>query len=209
MRSTSTRPAKSRVGARAPRAGIRKRLLGAAAGILAAEGHAGLTMERVAATSGIAKTSLYRRWPTKAALCMELYMSVAGRELHDPDTGNVFDDLRRIAETVIRIQTRTVAGQAFVGMITAAHSRTETPAGFKDFAQRRREITRKVLERSLARGELRAGTDVDLVIDALGGAITFRLLQRHAPLNARFASDLVRLVLSGCAKSSLSLSVAA
>lgn len=166
-------------------------------------------MERVAAVSGIAKTSLYRRWPTKAALFMDLYVTVAGRELRDPDTGNIFDDLRRIAATVIRVQTRTIAGPAFIGLMTEAHAKPETHPEFKEFANRRRELTRKVLGRALARGELREGTDLDLVIDALGGAMTFRLLQGHAPLNSKFASDLVRLVLSGCATASLSLSAAA
>lgn len=155
-------------------------------------------MERVAASSGCAKTTLYRRWPTKAALCMELYLGMAARELHDPDTGNVFDDLRHIAESVIRLQTRTVAGAAFVGLITEAHAKPETQPAFKRFAEQRRGVTRAVLARARARGELREGTDIDIVIDALGGAMTFRLLQKHAPLNARFASDLVRLLLDGC-----------
>ena len=59
-------------------------MLSAAREILQRDGYAGLTMERVAAESGVAKTTLYRRWPTKAALCMALYLDVAGRELRDP-----------------------------------------------------------------------------------------------------------------------------
>jgi hypothetical protein len=47
---------------------------------------------------------------------------------------------------------------------------------------------------------VRRDVDVDLVIDLLGGATTFRLLQGHAPLNARFADALVALVLAGAGK---------
>jgi hypothetical protein len=36
------------------------------------------------------------------------------------------------------------------------------------------------------------------VIDAIGGAVTFRLLQRHAPLSTAFTNALVDLVLHGC-----------
>src|SRR6478609_3201646 len=79
----------------------RERVLAAAAAILARDGYARLTMERVAVESGAAKTTLYRRWPTKAALCMDLYLDVAGRELHDPDTGDVARDLKEIAATVV------------------------------------------------------------------------------------------------------------
>ena len=41
---------------------------------------------------------------------------------------------------------------------------------------------------------------IDLFIDALGGAVTFRLLQGHAPLDARFTKGLIQLLLKGCAK---------
>jgi len=156
-------------------------------------------MERVAAESGVAKTTLYRRWPTKAALCMELYLDVASHELQDPDTGNIASDLRHIFNRVVHLQTRTVAGPACIGLIAEAQINPGTSAAcLAEFAKRRRAITRRILRRAIQRGELRAGTDVDLVIDALGGAMTFRLLQGHAPLSRKFADGLVRLVLSGC-----------
>ena len=156
-------------------------------------------MERVAQESGVAKTTLYRRWPAKASLCVELYLEVAERELRDPDTGDIANDLRHICSMVVRLQTRTVAGPAFIGLIAEALSNPESSASFlAEFAKRRRELTRRVLKRAIHRGEIRADTDIDLVIDALGGATTFRLLQRHAPLSRKFADALVTLVLSGC-----------
>lgn len=177
----------------------RGRALAAASRILRREGYAGLTMERVAAESGVAKTTLYRRWPTKAALCMDLYLDVAGRELCDPNTGNVANDLKQIAVSVVRLQTQTVAGAAFLGLIAEAQVNPETRKAFlAEFAERRREVTRAILWRAKQRGELRGDTDIDLVIDALGGAVTFRLLQGHAPLTKKFADSLVDLVLSGC-----------
>src|SRR5215469_14244661 len=92
-------------------------VLSTASEILRREGYAGLTMERAAAESGVAKTTLYRHWPTKAALCMDLYLDVAARELQDPDPGDLASDLRYIVDTVVHLQTRTVAGQAFIGLI--------------------------------------------------------------------------------------------
>lgn len=167
--------------------------------ILRREGYSRLTMERVAAESGVAKTTLYRRWPSRAALCMDLYLEVAGWELRDPNTGGVERDLKHIVNAVVHLQTRTVAGEAFIGIIAEAQSNPETTsASLVKFAEHRRQITRRVLERAIQRGELRRETDVDLVIDTLGGATTFRLLQRHAPLSGKFADALVALVLSGC-----------
>jgi AcrR family transcriptional regulator len=181
---------------------IRERVFSVATRILEREGYAGLTMERVAAESAIAKTTLYRRWPTKSALCMELYLHAAVRELRDPDTGSVAEDLRQIAESVARLQTRTVAGAAFIGLVAEAHAKPKNRGAFLEFVKRRRKITQLVLQRAKERGEISEETDVDLVIDALGGGMTFRLLQGHAPLSARFARALVELVLSGCRKPS-------
>jgi len=177
----------------------RARAVAAAGRILRRDGYARLTMERVAADSGVAKTTLYRRWPTKAALCMDLYLAVAQRELRDPDSGEVGRDLKAIAATVVRLQTGTVAGPALIGLIAETHLNPDTRGAFlAEFADRRRAVTRLVLRRAIARGELRPDTDVDLVIDAIGGAVTFRLLQRHAPLSTAFTDALVDLVLHGC-----------
>ncbi len=179
--------------------GTRKRALATAANILRIEGYSRLTMERIAEQSGVAKTTLYRRWPTKAALCMELYLEVAQKELQDPNTGNIADDLTAILLSVVRLQTRTVAGPALIGVLTEAQSNRKASAQLlADFAERRRSITRRVLQRAIDRGEIAQHTNVDLVIDALGGATTFRLLQGHAPLSPSFAAALVKLVLHGC-----------
>ena len=177
----------------------REKVLAAAGRILKREGYSQLTMERVAAESGVAKTTLYRRWPTKAALCMDLYLELSGRELNPPDTGDVAGDLRHIANTVVHLQTRTVAGPAFLGLIAEALVNPETRQAFlAEFAERRREVTRVVLRRAIERGEIHAGTDIDLFIDTLGGAVTFRLLQGHAPLTTRFTSGVIELLLGGC-----------
>ena len=174
--------------------------LDAAARILRKSGYNALTMERVCAESGVAKTTLYRHWPTKAALCMDLYLREAGKELKDPDTGDIERDLRSLVNSVARLQTQTVAGAAFVGLIAEAQINPETrPAFLAEFAERRRAITRQVLRRAIARGQLRRNIDVDLVIDVLGGATTFRLLQGHAPVNRGFVDALIAMVLKGIA----------
>ena len=178
---------------------VRNAVLTAAAGVLRADGYAGLTMERVAAESGVAKTTLYRTWPTKAALCMDLYLDVAAQELRDPDTGDVARDLKSIAETVITLQKRTVAGPALIGLIAEAQISPDSRSAYlREFAEKRRELTRTVLRRAIDRGEIARDTDIDLVIDVIGGATMFRLLQGHAPLTKRFSDALVELVLAGC-----------
>lgn len=177
----------------------RARVLTAAENILRTDGYGRLTMERVAAESGVAKTTLYRWWSNKAALCMDIYLDVAGRELRTPDTGDIAGDLRYITETVVRLQTRTVAGPAFLGLLAEAQINPDTRGAFlAEFADRRRTVTHDVLKRAVDRGEVRPDTDLDAVIDAIGGAVTFRLMQGHAPLTKKFTDTLIDLVLHGC-----------
>ena len=178
----------------------KSRAMTSARRILLEEGYARLTMERVAEESGVAKTTIYRHWPTKAAVCRELYFDAA-RELEDPDTGNVALDLKRLAQSVVRLQTRTVAGPALIGLIAEAQINPETKGAYlAEFSKQRRTLTREILRRATERGELQPGTDIDLVIDAVGGCITFRLLQGHAPINKQFTDRLVDLVLRGCGR---------
>src|SRR5258705_2536363 len=133
-----------------------RRALSAASGILERHGYTGLTMERVAAESGVAKTTLYRHWPTKAALCMDLYLEEAGRELRDPDTADVASDLRHVVNGVVRLQTRTVAGPAFIGLIAEAHINPQSRDAFlAAFPDKRRALTRLILRRPIKRVELR------------------------------------------------------
>ena len=180
----------------------RDRAFDAASRILASEGYARLTMERVAVESGVAKTTIYRRWPTKAALCMDLYLDVSACELRDPDTGGIAQDLEQIVRSVVRVQTGSVAGPAFTGLMAEAQINPETRGALRNFADRRRELSRVVLRRAITRRQIRSDTDIELVIDAIGGACTFRLLQGHAPLTPKFAAGIVKLVLEGCQASS-------
>jgi hypothetical protein len=54
-----------------------------------------------------------------------------------------------------------------------------------------------VLERGVARGELRAGLDIEVAMDALYGPIYYRLLVGHQPLDEQFADQLAAHVLRG------------
>lgn len=57
--------------------------------------------------------------------------------MHDPDAGDVASDIRDICKTVVRLQTRSVAGPAFIGLIAEALSNPESSASFlAEFAER-------------------------------------------------------------------------
>ena len=68
-------------------------IIDACAELIAEEGFAGVSIEAVAARSGAAKTTIYRHWPSREALCIEAFGACAGPDPALPDTGVLRDDL--------------------------------------------------------------------------------------------------------------------
>jgi hypothetical protein len=61
---------------------------------------------------------------------------------------------------------------------------------------------RVIWHRGVARGEVRADIDSEIVLDLIYGPIIYRLLVGHAPLNAKEAKTLVSAVFVGIQRSS-------
>ena len=173
-------------------------ILGAAAELLNERGYAGVTIEGIAARAGVGKQTIYRWWPSKAAVFMEIYNERAAETLADLDTGSVGDDLRNLLRGMFVLFTTTSAGPAMSGMIAEAQSDPEAARAFREeFMVTRRAVTRGILERGVARGELRADLDLDAAIDVFTGAVWQRLLQGHAPMDERYADGVVEIILPG------------
>jgi len=61
----------------------------------------------------------------------------------------------------------------------------------------RRQMQRRFIREAIASGELKRGTDPELLIDALNGPMFFRWLQAHAPLERSFAERIFDRVILG------------
>lgn len=171
-------------------------ILCAAQELLEEKGYAELTIEGVAARAGVAKTTIYRRWSSKADLVMEAFL-LAITPASPPDTGSLREDLRRQLQLLVKVLNgplgRTVAALVGGGQVDEGLTK-EFRRHYQ--AVRSAEIE-QLVKRGIARGEIRADVNVEVLIDALYGPLYYRLLLRHAPLTARYAEELVELVLSG------------
>ena len=175
-------------------------MLKAAADLLGPRGgHAAVTIEKIAARAEVAKTTVYRWWPSKIAIFMDLFEQLATKRLIGfADSGSVEADLRHVLRGLLRLFRTTAAGAAVAGMITEAQINPAAAAVFRDeFVARGRVLSRLALERARFRGELPMKFDIELAIDIMSGAIWYRLLLGHAPLNDAYADAIVRTVLDG------------
>jgi len=165
--------------------------------LLQKAGFSEMSIEAIAADAKVSKATVYRWWPSKATLVADAFSASADQELRFPDTGSVYRDMSLQMRRLIRI-FRSPRGRVVKALLAGGQSDPELIAAFRDrFLWPRRRQAYKTLERGIRRGEIRAGTDLDLALDSLYGPIYMRFLIRHDDLVGAFADDICRLVMRG------------
>jgi AcrR family transcriptional regulator len=175
----------------------RHAILGAAYDLLTEGGIKAFTIEAVAARAGSAKTTIYRWWPSKGALAIEAFLEANSSALAFPRSASAVADLR----AQVRLLARAFAGQAgqvIAGLVAEMQGDEETRRAFlQSYVEPRRAEARRLLERGIASGELRADLDVDVTLDALYGAIYWRLLTRPKGLDEGWVDRMLDNALRG------------
>jgi AcrR family transcriptional regulator len=172
-------------------------VLHAADDLLVERGYAGVTIEGIAARAGVAKQTIYRWWPSKFEILMDTFLEDAAGALAIPDTGTAAGDLRQHLRQLAGFLAEAPSGRVMAALIGQAQQDPGIARAFQGrFLTERRALDRTILERALARGELRAGTDLDLVIDMLYGPVYHRLLLTGLPADDAFIDGLVGHVMA-------------
>jgi AcrR family transcriptional regulator len=167
----------------------------AAIEVLADKGPGGFTVDEVAARAGCGKATIYRRWPSRANLLLDTAHSM-GLEPERVDTGSVRDDLVRLITQLATKLRDTPAGRIMPGVIAEASVNPEMRQVLSAFVRDRRERPREVVERAIARGQLPADTDVELVLDMVGAVPFYRELVSGEPMDEADARRVVDVVLA-------------
>jgi AcrR family transcriptional regulator len=170
-------------------------IVDATAVLLAEVGYDALTMDAVAQRAGVAKTTLYRRWPSKPQLVADALAIRAESRVPSRDTGDLRADLIAHLQAV-RDGFGTPTGRAVLGVLAAAHRLPELAAVVRErFVAARRGAIGRLLDAAASRGEARADLQVDLVIDLLVGPLYYRLLVSGQPVSDHFVAGVVDAVL--------------
>ena len=182
---------------RGPSLRSRNAILAATGQLLSEVGYAGLTIEGTAARAGVGKTTVYRWWPSKAALAIE----VLSERVSIPsarDTGNLRTDLIQAVQRVISVLTKGVEGAIIPAMTADLVRDPDVAELFRDRILRpRRAVVAEMINRAVARGELPEDLDASLVLDLCVGAIFYRLVVSGEPVTRKVAEHLVDLLLDG------------
>jgi AcrR family transcriptional regulator len=144
--------------------------------VLMEDGYRGLRMEAVVARSGVGKATLYRRYGSKQELVAHVVRHL-NRGITAPDTGSLASDWLALSDAVLSAARTSNAAVFLPRLLAESAGDPELHRIFyENLVQPRRAATREVLERAIARGELRDGLDLELTMDVLVGPIIYRLL---------------------------------
>lgn len=154
------------------------RVFDAAMEELATSGYSGFRMEAVTAAAGVNKTTIYRRWPTRAALVGALAerMTAPLREQPLPDTGSLETDLVEAFTRRFHI-ARKAEGRAWARLLEE-RSRPEVAALVGAAVAGRRDEWRSMVRRAIGRGELPRGTEPRLVLQLVRALVDSRRVAR-------------------------------
>ncbi|HEX5561046.1 MAG TPA: TetR/AcrR family transcriptional regulator [Nocardioidaceae bacterium] len=163
--------------------------------LLGTHGYARLTLDELAGRSGVAKTTILRRWPSKAAVAAAAVERLALQSVDVPDSGILRDDIHALLQSAVDTFARG-RGQFMPRLVREAGHHPEITDLLNTVLHTRRQAYRKVLALAIARGELSPSVDQELLIDLLIGPMWLRLLLTHDPITAEFVEANVTAALT-------------
>ncbi|MEU0083570.1 TetR/AcrR family transcriptional regulator [Streptomyces sp. NPDC006274] len=186
----------------------RRAIYDAALALVGETGYAKTTIEGIASRAGVGKQTIYRWWPSKAAVLLEAFLDLAeqaaeaagsgGYEI--PDTGDLAADLRLVLRATVDemntpgydVPARALAAE---GVVNA-----EVGAQFVEkLLEPQLELYVTRLRAAQRAGQVRAGIDPRIALELFVGPLTHRWLLRTLPLTHEYADLVVDYAVHGLA----------
>jgi AcrR family transcriptional regulator len=153
------------------------------------------TVEAIAARAGVGKATIYKWWPSRAAVALEGLMLIAAGSWHVPDDADAIEALIEHMRAVARLFTQTPAGALMRSLVADAQSQPEIAEALRaQWLDPRRAVSAAILREGIASGELRPDLDPEATLDILYAPLYYRLLFAHAPLDDAAIEPLIELV---------------
>lgn len=167
----------------------------AAQAVLLEAGYAGFSIEAVARRARAGKPTIYRWWPSKAALLIDVYQRQ--KRVDNPDTGSIEEDLVLFLKSLFRHWRETPSGSIFRSIIAEAQSDEAAAAALADYSRSRREHTGLMIERARERGEVAADVEPTLVADLIASYAWVHLLTGRTDEDEATIRKAVGVILRG------------
>ena len=180
----------------------RQAILAAATDLIAERGYARLSVEAIAARAGVGKQTIYRWWPSKAAVVFDAFLALQVQEegLELPDSGDLATDLTSLLRGTVAALAESPAESAYRALIGEIQHDAELSAELhRRLLGPNLEATKRRLASAQSAGQIGAGVDLDVAVELLFGPIFHRWLLRTAPMDDAYADAVAALVLAALA----------
>lgn len=169
----------------------------AALALLADHGYDAVTVEAIAETAGVHKTTIYRTWEGKDAVIADALLHGAELSVEIPDTGTVREDLIALAHEITRLLTAAPTHRIITTVVAALPDRPATAEAARTFFANRLAHEQAIFDRARRRGEVADNADPALVMNLIGGGLWFQLVARGRDADSSYIEALVDAALAG------------
>lgn len=172
----------------------REAIIKAVRGLVHEAGGVGLSIEAIARRAKVGKPTIYRWWPTLGDVVLEALLQEADESIDAPAFESLFHSLRRFLRLSVAALEDSGAHLRF--LMSQAQGDEDFRQRFREqFVARRRAVLRSIFEQAAERGQLGSGHSPELLVDVVFGAMWYRLLVGHAPMDEVFADELTDMVM--------------
>jgi AcrR family transcriptional regulator len=173
-------------------------ILDATRELLSESGVRHLTVEKVAARSGVAKTTIYRRWRSKEDLALAVLIDFVHTIVAVPRGEGARNELVALLRGAVTALGSTAMGRVMQGLVSELATNEDLSRAFHEqVVALRVSAVRNIVQRGIERGELRPDTDVDLLHELLFGPVYYRLFLSGGALDRKLPARIVDAVLPG------------
>ncbi|MGW6279919.1 TetR/AcrR family transcriptional regulator [Kribbella sp. NPDC055071] len=160
--------------------------------------YGGLTMEGIAKRAGVGKQTIYRWWPSKAAILLEALQERGGSTLNFPDTGDLRADLRTQMNQVVAAFSSPTFAAYSKGLIAAAQSDPDiASAVVASIIKPRVDLCVDRLEKSQKAGEIRPEVNLPDLVELIYAPLYYRLLLHTRPVSESQVETILDLAFDG------------
>ncbi len=157
----------------------RRAVLGAALELVAERGFADTTIEAVSERSGVARSTIYRRWPEPNRLFLEAFWPMTSGETALVRTGDTATDLHAYLADYARRMNDPVYFAALVALIDRAARDDDFAAMHRALTDARRSRAAGVITAGVDAGHLAPAIDLDAALEALTAPFLYIRMIRH------------------------------
>jgi AcrR family transcriptional regulator len=163
--------------------------------LMSEAGIGGVSIDEVSRRSGVAKTTIYRHWPSRSALLLDA-SSRLGAPLRAPDTGSLEGDLTALVGYLAQQLNEARWPTILPSIVDAAERDPEIAAMHAKLQAGFAAPYLTVIEQAKKRGEVSKREPADIVA-AIYGPFFYRRWYSREPIDKPFVDSVVRMALAG------------